>query len=648
MPSFNQSLPEYKPRKSLEAEWKSFRKGLNLLLRPTELTREEYSQGDNIMLIGSGVPTGRWGASKYFTANASLTSYQIRGFGTFNATASLINEIMAISDEGYLVKKNSTDNTRITGQSWPSGSTVRSEQLGNVAYFVSEDQPLTQYSGGDLSVFSTISAPTGITATNYSGVSGTYIWSWKITALGAAGGETTGNSVQLPNLPQELKDTTIHVSWTAPSCATLSGYQIYRGLQGDEAFLAGVGASITKYVDIGEPASELNLAPNSNTTGGVKSKFIKKFKDRLLMVDKDDPNNLLISGRYPYQASFNWVDVGGSVYIDPDSGQDITGIEVQPGSNKIIVYKDFSHYAVELDTITVGNYSILDPSYIPISTSVGACNPDTIVPVENDIFYFGRKGLYVTGYEPNFLSLIRTNEVSARIRPYLKNLGSSDYNTACAFYVNNKYLLSFPGRREIIVYDRERGCFAGIWKLPFGISKMTKYVDSSGTERWVIGSSESTQTYTFEESVNSDDGTTITKTFRTNKEQFSSWTELKIIEIFHILMRNISGSVTVNILLEDRNGETTTIKTVAITGAEVSGQSGWGAGYWANTEWGTFLGDPVIGSDEITRWGTLYKEGRLIQIEVSCNQANSNFELLGLNFTATSQGKGSLASSLRV
>lgn len=649
MPQFNDTLPTFKPRKSLEAEWKTFRKGLNLLLRPTELSREEYTQGDNIMLVGSGTPTGRWGTVDYFTANASLTTRTIRGFGVFNATASLINEVMVLSDEGYLVKKNGTDRTLITGQSWPSGSTVKSEQLGEVTYFASKDVPLTQYSGDTLSVFATISPPTGAAASNYSGGSGTYIYSWKITALSKTGGETTpSTSVQLPNLPQDLTQTQVHVFWTAPSAASLSGYQIYRGLQGDETFLAAVGASITRYIDVGDNASEIVLAPVTNTTGGVKSAFITKFKDRLLMVDYSDRNKLMISARYDKQYSFNAMDGGGHVYIDPDSGQDITGISIQPGSDKIVVYKDFSHYAVQLDTVTAGNYVLLDPSYQPISTSIGASNPDTIIPVENDIFYFGRKGLYVTGYEPNFLSVIRTNEISARIRPYLELLGNNDYLTACAFYVDNKYLLSFPGRKEIMVYDRERGCFAGLWKLPFGINKMLKYVDSSGTERWVIGSADSSQVYTFESSVNSDDGTTITKTFKTNKEQFSSWTELKIIEIFHVLMRNISGSVVINIMLEDRNGATTTIKTFSITGAETSGKSGWGAGYWGNTEWGTFLGDPVTGSDEITRWGTLYKEGRLIQFEVSCPQANSNFELLGLNFTATGQGKGSLASSLRV
>ena len=648
MPIFSDKLPEFKPRKSLEAEWKTFRKGLNLLLRPTELTREEYSTGDNIMLVGSGTPTGRWGTADYFTANASLTGISIRGLGTFEATASLIDEILAMSDEGYLVKKNSTDRTVLTGQSWPSGSTIRTEQLGNITYIVSEDQPLTKYSGDTLSVMATISPPTGAAASNYSGVSGTYIWSWKITALGPAGGETTATSIQLPNLPQELSETTVHVFWTAPSAASLAGFQIYRGLQGDETFLAGVGASLTKYIDIGEPAAESILAPLSNTTGGIKSKFIKKFKDRLLVVDASDPNKLIISGRYPDQAKFNWIDGGGYIYIDPDSGQDITGIDVQPGSDKIIVYKDFSHYAVELTTVAMGNYQVLDPTYTPVSTSVGASNPDTIVPVENDIFYFGRKGLYVTGYEPNFLSLIRTNEVSARIRPYIETLSDSDFLNACAMYVDNKYLLSFPGKREIIVYDRERGCFTGIWKLPYGISKMKKYVDSSGTERWVVGSSETGKIYTFESSVNSDDGTTITKTLKTNKEQFTSWAELKIIEIFHVLMRNISGSVTVNILLEDRNGSTTTVKSFSITGAEIYGESGWGTFGWGNRLWGGVTGSPILGSDEITRWGTLYKEGRLIQVEVSCTAANSNFELLGLDFTATTQGKGSLASSLRV
>lgn len=648
MPSIDTKIPSFKKQRELQAEWETFRKGLNLLLRPTELGRDEYSQGDNIMLIGSGVPTGRWGTSEYFTVNSTGS---IRGFATYNNTASLTNEILALSDEGYIVKKNGTGSTRISGQSYPSGSIVRSEQLGGFTYFASKDRPLTRYNGTSLDVFATISAPTVGSATNISGASGTYIWSWVITALGANGGETNPSSrITLPNLPQDLSRTRVDVYWSAPSAATLAGYQIYRGLPGDETFLAGVGASTTVYVDIGEPSSEIILPPLTNTTGGAKSEFIGKdpVQDRLLMVDTSDPTKLLIGGRYPNQAKFNWADGGGYAYVGPDDGSPITGYEVQPGSNKITVFKATGSYSVELQTVTIGNFVVLDPQVAPISTGVGCTSFDSIQVVENDIFYFGRQGLYVVGYEPNFLSIIRTNEISARIRPYLMLLNSSDYENCCSMYVNNKYLLSFPNRKEIVVYDRERGCFAGIWKLPFGVTKMMKYVDGSGTERWVLGTAESNQTYTFESSVNSDNGTTITKTLRLNKEKFNSWSLLKILNLFYVLFRNITGTVTINILSEDRAGVTSTIKTFTIEGAAISGKSGWGANIWGTKMWGDTQGSSVSGSDEFTRWGQLYKESRLVQIEISCTAASSNFEFLGARITANSQGEGSLSASQRV
>lgn len=638
----------YRPRKDLQSEWETFRKGLNLLLRPTELSRDEYAQGDNIMLVGSGVPTGRWGTSTYFTVNATGS---IRGFGTYNNLSSLTNELISLSDEGYLAKKNGTSSTVITGQSYPSGSIVRSEQLGGYTYFVSKDVPLTRYNGANLDVFATLSAPTDLYVTNISGVSGPAQYSWKVVTLAVNGGQTTpSTNIVLGNLPQDLSLTQINLSWNAPSAAAsmINGYEVYRGLPGDETFLAAVNASVTRYTDFGGAASDTILPPIANTTGGVKSEYVVKFNDRLLMVDKDDPTKLLISGRFPNQSKFSWADGGGSVYIDPDSGDIITGIDVQPGSDKIIVFKNYSSYAVQLNTVSIGNYVVLDPTYIPVSTSVGASTFDVIQRVENDIFYFGRKGLYVVGYEPNFLNIIRTNEVSARIRPYLQQLSESDYTTACAMYVDNKYILSFPNRKEMVVYDRERGCFTGIWKLPYGISHMKKYVDGTGTERWVLGSAESNQVYTFERSVNSDTGTTIVKTLLTNKEAFNSWSLLKILKLFYILFRNITGEVNVNIIIEDRNGTTSTAKTFTISGAAVSGRTGWGASKWGTVKWGMTKGSIVTTTDELKRWGTLYKQVSLVQIEISCTAAASNFELLKIKMTASPGQEGSLPASLKV
>lgn len=647
MPIIPTKEPVYKKRKESEAEWTTCRKGLNLLLRTTELKRDEMAKADNIMLVGSGVPTGRWGTDLYFSVNATGS---IRGFGKYKNNAGTTDEFLALSDEGFLTKKDDNSYTVITGQSWPSGSIIKSEQLGGETYVVSKDVVFTSYAGSSLTAYSAITAPTGVSATNYSGATGPNRVSYKVVAIGTNGGQTTpSTNYVLTSLPTNLSDTENHLFWTAPSCATLGGYEIYRGKEGDETLLANVDPNVTNYVDRGEAASQLVLAPITNTTGGVKSNFICKYKDRLLVVDQAEPNKLLVSGRYPNHTKFSWYDGGGYIYIDPDSGDNITGITVQPISDRIVVYKDYASYLVNLNVITMGNYYILDPEYTPISTSVGCSNQGTIQTVENDTFYFGRNGLYVTGYEPNFLNIIRTNEISAKIRPYFEDLNETDYETACALYVDNKYILSFPQKKEMIVYDRERGAFLGPWKFPFGVSHMTKYIDSSGNEKWILGDNENNRVYAFDVNLNSDyNGQTITKTLRLNKEDFGEWTALHIVEFFYFLFRNITGTTTVNILLEDKDGSVSTAKSFTITGAEIGGSTGWGMDKWGQARYGeSNMFSYVVATDEITRWGTLFKQARYIQIEITSTSSASNFEFLKATATAKQQTRGALSNSQR-
>jgi hypothetical protein len=647
MPLLNTNAPTYKRRKDAEAEWTTCRKGLNLLLRPTELGRDEMAKADNIMLVGSGVPTGRWGTELHFTANNSGTN---RGLGTYKSNDGTKSEIFTLTDEGFLAKKNGTASTVITGQSWPSGTIIHSEQLGGETYIVSPDAVFTKYNGTGLTLFRKIDSPTGVYATNFSGVTGTNRQSYKVVAIGENGGQTLpSNPYVLSNLPDDLTRTEIHLMWTAPSHATMGGYEIYRGSLGDETLLAQVDPNVTAFVDRGEPASQLVLAPNTNTTGGVKSNIIKKYKDRLIVVDVSEPNKLLISGRYPYHTKFSWYDGGGYIFIDPDSGDNIKGVEVQPIADRIVVYKEHASYLVDIQTIQIGNYYILDPQYQPISTAVGCANQDTIATVENDTFYFGRSGVYVTGYEPNFLNIIRTNEISAKMRPYLELLGQADYDTACAIYVDHKYILSFPIRKEMIVYDRERGAWLGPWKFPFGISHMAKYVDSNGNEKWVLGSYEDNKVYTFNASVNNDNGEIVTKTIRFNKEDLGDWTSLKIIEYFYFLFRNVTGQITVNILIEDKDGNVSTAKSFIISGAEVGGSAGWGMDSWGSVPWGqTNSFSYNVAVDEIPKWGTLFKQAKYLQLEITTTSINSNFEFLKALATGKAQNRGALSSSQRV
>ena len=646
MPIFNTRTPRFNPKNKKQAEWKTFRKGLNTLLRPTELGFDEMAQADNIMLEGSGTPTGRWGTVKYFAANATGS---VRGFGVYEKPSTSTAEIFALTDEGYLAKKNGTTYTRITGISYPSGTKIATEQLGNKTHIVAPDSPFVSYNGSSIEVFATISPPTGLSATNYSGVTGTDRVSYKVTVIGPNGGETTpsGNYV-LNGVPVDLTDTEIRLQWTAPSAATISGYQVYRGIEGDETLLAGVGPDATAYVDRGSAASVLITTPLTNTTGGIQSQLLVKYKDRLLAVDANDKNKLLISGRYPNHTKFSWLDGGGNIYIDPDSGDDITGLAVQPIADRIVVYKNRASYLVELSLTSLGNFTVLDPQYQPISTSVGCSSAGTIQTVENDTFYFGRDGIYVTGYEPNFLNIIRTNEISARIKDQFEGFGQEDYNNAVALYVDNKYILSIPTKKKMFVYDRERGSFAGIWSMPFGISHMKRYFDDSGTEHWVLGSYDSNQVYEFSVNTNTDDGTAITKTLRTKKEDFGDWTLLSIIRYFYVLFRSIVGTTTVNIIVEDRSGNTTNAKTFTISGAEVAGRTGWGINQWGTPQWGRSDGSFSTAATEITRWGPMFKQARLVQMEITSSSTASNFELLKIKLTASTQTEGSLSAAQRV
>lgn len=646
MPIFATRNPVYKASKSVKEEWSIFRKGLNLLLRPTEVSTQELAVAENIMLVGSGVPTGRYGTSLFFNAG---DSGNVKGMGSYKSDDGAQNEFLSVTDDGYLVKKNGLSYSLITGQSWPTVSEVAMEQLGGSTYIVSPDREFVEYTGSSLVVYSPIAEPTGLQVTNFSGMTGPNTSSYQVVAIGANGGQTKpSTNYVLTNIPSDLTLSQYKLFWTAPSHATMRGYEIYRGSQGNETLLATVGPESTSYVDSGETSAISILAPLTNSTGGVKSRFLKKYKDRLLAVDADDPNKLLISGRYPYHTKFSWLDGGGYIYIESGSGDVITGVEVQPIADKIVVYKSKGSYLVGIDTVSIGNYAVLDPSYQAISTAVGCSSPRTIATVENDTFYFGRDGVYVTGYEPNFLNIIRTNEISARIRPYLQELSEEDFETACALYADKKYILSFPKRKEAMVYDRERGAWIGPWRFPFGISSMIKYIDSSGSEKWVLGLDGQPDIMAFDIGGNQDDNTLIAKSLRTKKTAFGDWTSLYIIQFFYVLLRNIVGTATVNILGEDRNGIVSTIKTFTVSGASTGGFTGWGVDLWGLTKWGDSNGTKVtVSADETTRWGPLFKEIRLVQIEVVTNSANSNFELLEIKLKAGKMGSATLSSSQR-
>src|SRR3990167_4501645 len=286
MPILNFKDYSYKPPKTIQLDWATLRGGVNTLLRQTEIKDNELAQADNLKLVGQGVPTKREGTANYFlTAPSVATGAQrVRGLrgALFASGASGVNELLALSDYGILVKKSGASYSEIPGASYASGYNAELVQSFNNVYIVNGLDELTKYNGVTIYPFTQISRPTGLTATNLSGISGTFTRSFRVSGFNAVGETIASDALLITNTPQDLADTTIRLNWTTSSPASaVAGYGVYGFDQGDERYITSVDSSTLRYDYQGIPDPSMLVFPQSaDTTAGPIAKYIITHKDK--------------------------------------------------------------------------------------------------------------------------------------------------------------------------------------------------------------------------------------------------------------------------------------------------------------------------------------------------------------------------------
>lgn len=649
MPRLNIPAEAYKPAGTVEVTYEGFNGGLNTFFVDTEIKRNELSTADNIMLIGKGVATGRWGSELYFQAGSG----NVRLLDEYNNIQSSQKDLLAVTDAGYLVKQSGASYSIITGASFASGAMLSGTQLGNNYYIVSEDKNIVRYDGTNLIPYQGVSAPTISSVSALSLATGTTTWSYKITALTASGETLPSSAALIASQPADYTLLTNEITWATVSAASglLTGYALYRGLPGEETFIGNAGVQATTFIDEGLPQSDTIFPPTADTTKGPRAKYIKRFEDRLVVSGVyNDPTMVMVSGKYPYQDRFNWNYGGGYIRISPDSGDEITGIEVAgttsigaTTNSSILVFMNERSFQLILPTIELGNYLILNPIYQEIAP-VGASSFAGITNIRNNTFYFGREGIQTVGAEAAYLNQVRTKEISARIRPTVQSYTDNVKKSATGGYMDYKYLLSF-NNKETIVYDYERACFVGIWKTPFAITKWFKFTDNEGKVNYLAGCEDGC-VKRFSEVLHTDSGTKINKVLRLKREDFNRFNVMKTIQSFYLLFRNVSGTVNVNLIIEDKNGLRTIAKTINIE--STTGRTGWGTALWGSKKWGQTINSVVAFLGDIIRWGYLYKTARTLQLEITTTDTLSNFEFVNFKATAQYQPEGSLPPSYRI
>lgn len=652
MPSLSTKIPAFSPQRIFEASYTGFSGGLNTFFKATEIKKDELVKADNCMLIGKGVVTSRWGSEVYFQAGSGEVKYM----DVYNNINTGTRDLLALTDAGYLVKKSNASYSIIAGASFASGVIGSFTQIGNYEYIATSTNNLSRYDGTSISTYTSISRPSlsgGVSL--ISGATGTAVWSYVVTAFSSTGETIPSTAVTLNNANFDRESFQVNIAWSQPSTASsaLTGFGVYAGLPGEETLIATVGPTVRSIVDTGLPLSS-TFAPTTDTTGGVKAKFIKRFDDRLVLAGIDgDPTMVMISGKYPYQDRFNWQNGGGYIKVAPDSGDEITGIEVVATnavgaslSASILVFMNNSIHQIVLDYVTVGNYAILNPKVQQISVT-GASNYKGIQNIQNNTFYFGNQGLQTVGPEANYFNILRTREVSERIRPFIDSLSDTDSGEVAAGYMDYKYIFSFKTLKQTMIYDYQRGCFMGTWQTPFGITSWYEYIDNSGEFHYLAGCDDG-YVREFSNLYLTDSGTAITKQLTTRKETFDNWSVLKVIRQMYLLFRNVTGTVSVNIIIENRDGTTSVIaKSFEVAGT--TGGTGWGTDLWGSHLWGQSNTNVIQAEpDDLIRWLNLYKTARTIQIEVIQTSIQSNFEFAEMKMSATFQPEGSISSSLRI
>lgn len=642
--------PAYKQPKTLQLDWDNFKGGLNTLLRQTEIKDNELAQADNLKLVGKGVPTKREGSANYFLTAPSVAtgSQRIRGLKgvLFASGASGVNELVALSDWGMLVKKNNASYSVIPGASFSSGYNAEMVQVYNKLYITNGVDTLKKYDGATIYGFTQLSKPTGVQVTNLSGVSGTFTRSFRISSFNNVGETIASDAVLITNTPQDLINTTLRITWTTSSPASaVAGYGIYGVDQGDERFLTSVDSSTLRYDYQGVPdPSNLVFPSAADTTSGPIAKYIISHKDKLVMGNiQGYPSRITWSGGGFNVDRFNWRFGGGYIDIDKDAGDEVKGlIEFQ---DQIIVFKERSIWAVTLAL----SGDIVVPTVKMIMRGVGCVSHRTVRYVENDVFFLSRRGVYTLGNEPNFLNVLRTNEVSARIRPLFETLTASQLELASAAYSGSKYRLAFPSttankNTKEVIYDRERLAWMGPNTFAATPGVYEVYYDGSNRENLIWGDADDNFVTDFSNAYSNDKGVKIQTILLTKKTAFNNPFRFKQMKNLYSNWRNVAGTPFVNIILETRDGAVGSAQTFSITASNAG--VGWGFDRWGTFKWGNTAGaGSSQGSLDLAKRTRINKVGRTVQVEVTTTGANDKYELLAMQIQAQELGEGIIPSS---
>lgn len=633
------NLPKQNQKRNrIYKEIDSFVGGTNKLLNEAKLQLNEALVSKNLIQTGSGEWKPRWG-TQYYGADIGDT---IDGAAEY-VKADGSTEVIAISAGKAWKSTDGGTWTEITGATFTAGTQCYFMQITGFLYIANGTDNLVRYNGTTLSTYNAISAPTGLAGVRGGGLSaGSFTYYAEVTALNEIG-ETVG-STEASCAVNESRDAWASgdkITWSWNAVSTALRYQLYiADEQGDETLLTSTTA--VSFVDDG--TLELNpyvVPPEDNTTGAPKFKSMCVSGNRIWATNNDDDMyKVYFSGTGQYIGVFS--DFYGGGWINLEKGgreipQAVVHYQSGQGEGRLTTLCKTPEgkgavWQITIASATVGDTTFSVPSATKVVGSFGTESLLGVVQTTNDIMFPNRRGWFNLGPRAQFFGILRTEEISAKIRPYWKSLNGSLISGICSYFYDAKVFISVPtgtiGNDRIIILDTERGNWNVEWTI--GARQFLEYTDTSGNSHLLYVPLTGNKLIEISENVQGDLGTAFSTDYTSGRYPIDKlWKEFARVDKVFIKLGSPRGIVNFEVSgSQKRDGFR------GVTSATITPQyslSGLGFDPLGEVQLGDTEGTVSLYSDSADiRYVTVRKKLRDVQFRLTTNTIDSDYTLLGI------------------
>lgn len=603
----------------------SFSAGLNKLVSNSQLKPQELSEAVDIQLIEDGkIQCPRTGQAYYGTSSGS----RVTGIAPFYKSDGTQKLVRMCGTHLQVYNAGSWDN--VSGATYTDNTNANFVTAYDKLYISNGVDALSYYDGSSITTFTAISPPTISSVNRTGGSTGTYTFSYKVTAVTAVG-ETTASAASTCTANVDTLDSSTYMTITWGTVTNAIGYNVYGKKDAAWYYMAYVeGNGSVTYADKGTATPQQYFPPpEGDTTGGPVGSYIALYKDSLFILgDPNNPSRMYYSGGGDKINDFTIANGGGFIDISKNDGSIGTGMITF--KNTLIVFKEDSLYQFSFTTAGL-------PTITQVNPAVGAIAPRSIISVENDVFFASRRGIFTVGNEPGFsFDVLRTNEISARVRPLYQAINTNYLTNIAGVYATadnvNLCIFSYTPsgettNKKALVFDRERSAWYEWTNI--NANCWTNYIEQDGSLSVLYGDDSSG--YVKQVLTGTDDfGTAINGYFKTLAVSFGLLNTYKSLKDVDVILRNPTGNISLDILTD---GVTTT-KSANITTVRIS--INWGHYTLKDFTLSDSQGSGTIDAQDANSLKTLKNlniEGRSFLLSFD-NNSNSSFVLLGLAFMA--------------